>query len=657
MTKTPFFGPFDIMRSSNLADNQLINLRPEIVDTKDGKNVGALMGSPGLDLLTTIGNGPINGLRTLASDTLYAVSGLQVYSLTTSYVSTLLGSVVGNGARVSMIDNGTQLAIFTNAAAFIAQIGYQLTGGTIASSGYPLTGGTILSGGINYAIGDFIYLSANNGTTVAQAILEVTSESAGVVTGVSVFYSGIYSTEPTGFFQGTTSGIGSGFTLTAPTYGSLISGGINYNVGDTIVLEPSNGAASAAAIVQVAAVSSGSVTAYTIYQAGGFYPKPTQFIQKNTTGSGSGLVITSPTYSPTQQMPQITLPFAPNGTQTISATFQDGYGLIDQPGTQNIWQSLVDDISVWPVLNFAMADAASDYIMALAENHRLIYVIKQRTTEVWNDAGTSPFAFQAYGTILIEHGTIAGATIARLNESLIWLSQTSQGDGIVREVEGYTAKRISTHAVETLLAQAATLATAFAYTYQQEGHEFYVLTVPASQLTLVYDKTASAMAGIPMWHQWLSFNNGQFTRHWSNAFSFFNQTSVVGDYRNGNLYQIDLNTLTDNGTPRKWVRSWRALQQPVMQPIRFSSLQIDMQTGVGVLAGTNPQVMLEWSDDGGHTWSTQIFQAAGPPGATAQRVKFNRLGSTKRNSGLDRIFRLSSTDAFPVALIGAELDT
>jgi hypothetical protein len=340
----------------------------------------------------------------------------------------------------------------------------------------------------------------------------------------------------------------------------------------------------------------------------------------------------------------------------MSATFQDGYGLVNQPGTQTIWQSLIEDISVWPALNFATADAQSDNIMTLAEIHRLIYVVKQKTTEVWNDAGTSPFAFQAYGTILIENGTVAEASVARLNESLIWLSETSQGDGIVREVEGYSAKRISTHAVETLLATATTLSTAYAYTYQQEGHEFYVLTVPSAKLTLVYDKTATTLAGVPIWYQWLSFSNGAFSQHWTNVFSFFNQTSVAGDYRNGNIYRIDLNTLTDNGTQRKWVRSWRALQQPVMQPMRFSSLQIDMQTGVGVPAGTNPQVMLEWSDDGGHTWSTQIFQAAGVPGATAKRVKFNRLGSTKRNSGLDRIFRLSSSDAFPVALIGAELD-
>ena len=116
-----------------------------------------------------------------------------------------------------------------------------------------------------------------------------------------------------------------------------------------------------------------------------------------------------------------------------------------------------------------------------------------------------------------------------------------------------------------------------------------------------------------------------------------------------------MNTLTDNGTPKKWVRSWRALPQAVFDPMTFSSLQIDMQTGIGIPDGTNPQVVLRWSDDGGHNWSNPRILAAGQIGKTALRVKANRLGSTRLNSGLDRIFELSSTDQFPVALIGADL--
>lgn len=130
--------------------------------------------------------------------------------------------------------------------------------------------------------------------------------------------------------------------------------------------------------------------------------------------------------------------------------------------------------------------------------------------------------------------------------------------------------------------------------------------------------------------------------------------NVVGDYRNGNLYFFNLDEPTDNGTQRKWLRSWRALQRPSFQPVRFPPLQIDMETGLGVADGANPQVVLRWSDDGGHTWSNEQFAAAGKTGETARRVMFRRTGSTRRNSGLDRIYELSSTDVFTVALIGAE---
>jgi hypothetical protein len=99
------------------------------------------------------------------------------------------------------------------------------------------------------------------------------------------------------------------------------------------------------------------------------------------------------------------------------------------------------------------------------------------------------------------------------------------------------------------------------------------------------------------------------------------------------------------------------LQQPVEEPTRFNSLRIDMQTGIGLPSpGEDPVCVLRWSDDGGHNWSNEKYAHAGKVGETARRVIFRRMGSTRRNSGLDRIYELSSTDQFPVALIGAELE-
>lgn len=129
---------------------------------------------------------------------------------------------------------------------------------------------------------------------------------------------------------------------------------------------------------------------------------------------------------------------------------------------------------------------------------------------------------------------------------------------------------------------------------------------------------------------------------------------VVGDYQNGNLYLLDLDQPTDAGTQRKWLRTWRAVQKATTKPMRFPALIITMETGDQVPDGTNPQLMLRWSDDDGHTWSNQVIEAAGPTGATTQQVKYRRTGATRVLTGLDRILELSSADPFKVAIIGAD---
>lgn len=131
---------------------------------------------------------------------------------------------------------------------------------------------------------------------------------------------------------------------------------------------------------------------------------------------------------------------------------------------------------------------------------------------------------------------------------------------------------------------------------------------------------------------------------------------VLGDYASGNLYAFNPRTLTDNGAPRRWLRRWRALPQTALGAKRFGSLVIQVQTGIGVPDGDKPQIVLRWSDDGGKSWSNERIQAAGQLGATAQTLKFNRLGATRRFGRPDRIFELSSSDPFLTAIIDAEVD-
>ena len=70
----------------------------------------------------------------------------------------------------------------------------------------------------------------------------------------------------------------------------------------------------------------------------------------------------------------------------------------------------------------------------------------------------------------------------------------------------------------------------------------------------------------------------------------------------------------------------------------------------------NKNIELRWTDDGGHNYSNPQIGSSGDIGQTTQRVMWRRIGSTRRNSGLDRVFEVSSADPVQVALIGASLN-
>lgn len=476
--KSPLLGGAGEYRSRNLSYNRLINLYPEMVDTRDGSAPGALYGCPGLTSVATVGAGPIRAAIVAKNGLLYVVSGNTLYSVTTSYVVTTLGTLGSFYGAVFIIDNGTQLLVVDGVGGWVW----------------------------NYST-----------STYSQAL----PGSVGVTPGVAIF--------------------------------------------------------------------------------------------------------------------------------------QDGFGLVNQSGTNKFYQSNLNDFTTWSGLAFNSADSTPDAIISMGDIHREVWLFKQFTTEVWVNAGLAPFVFQRLQGVQIQVGCVAPASVARVNEGLAWLSQDDKGQGIVCLSNGYQARRISTHGLEYQIAEmakAGTIADARAFVYQQEGHTFYVLNFPTGGQTWVWD------AATGLWHERAFFSNGSFTLYRAATGAFFNGVVLVGDYLNGKLYRLDLDVYTDDGATRKWLRTWRALppNQRADKPLEFNGLLINLQTGVGIPSGVNPQFMLRYSDDGGFRWSSELWTDSNLVGNTQASVQYRRLGQTKYESGLDRLFELSGTDPVPVALITADVE-
>ena len=365
----------------------------------------------------------------------------------------------------------------------------------------------------------------------------------------------------------------------------------------------------------------------------------------------------------------------------LTVSYLGGYFVFIEPDSQRVWVTqLLDPTSIDP-LDFASAEGSPDGLVSSITDHSEVWLFGTNSVEVWYNSGAADFPLQRIQGAYNEIGCAATYSVAKLDNGLFWLGADARGRGIVYRANGYTGTRISTHAVEWQIQQYGDISDAIAYTYQQDGHAFYVLTFPTAGATWVYDVATQA------WHERASFTNGAFGRHRSNCQVVFNNDILVGDFQNGNIYAFDLNKYSDHDRVQKWLRSWRALPTGTNNLNRTSqhSLQLDCESGVGYQGVTEvpghiylspltigelgiedeivivnsidlyvqPQVMLRWSDDGGHTWSNEHWQTMGGIGEYYTRVFWRRLGMTGKLR--DRVYEISGTDPVKIAIMGAEL--
>lgn len=345
---------------------------------------------------------------------------------------------------------------------------------------------------------------------------------------------------------------------------------------------------------------------------------------------------------------QITDPDFPGA---VTVGYLDGYFVFNEPNSQRVWVTqLLDGTSVDP-LDFASAEGSPDGLVSLIVDHREAWLFGTNSVEVWYDAGDADFPLARIQGAFNEIGCAAAYSVAKLDNGVFWLGSDARGRGIVYRANGYTGQRVSTHAVEYAIQSYSTISDAIAFTYQQDGHAFYVLTFPTADATWVYDVSTNA------WHERGTWSENKFTRYRANCQMSLGNRILVGDYALGRVYYMNYLTFTDSSSSQRWVRSWRALPtgQNNLKRTAQHSLQLDCETGVGfrVGQGTDPQVVLRWSDDGGHTWSNEHWASMGKIGEFGRRTIWRRLGMTTKLR--DRVYEISGTDPVKVIIMGAEL--
>lgn len=327
----------------------------------------------------------------------------------------------------------------------------------------------------------------------------------------------------------------------------------------------------------------------------------------------------------------------------------DGYFIAFNPTTGRFRISDLNDGETWDPTQFAQRSDAPDDWIAMIVNAPDIWLLGSQTGSVFFDSGDFPFPFAARPGANFKYGIAAPFSLAAAGDSVLWVSATTEGAGIVVRATGYNPQPVSTPTLEAAIAgyeREFGISDAEAFTYQEDGHTFYVLSFPRARATWVYDLSTD------LWHQrgkWLPTQNRYdiwTPRVHCKAFG----KHLVGESGSGQISEMAVSIATESdGTEIVRKRIAPSIFNENIK-IEHRRLEFFLEMGLGLNSGqgSDPKLMMRYSDDGGKTWSSELHANVGAMGKYRTRAYFNRLGIPR-----DRVYELTVSDPIPWRIIDA----
>lgn len=350
----------------------------------------------------------------------------------------------------------------------------------------------------------------------------------------------------------------------------------------------------------------------------------------------------------------------PNFYGATRANYVDTFFAFNTPGTiqwqislplvtfDNLTAGVITPGNLYPAfdpLDVAGKTGSADPIATLIVMKGNPWPIGTLTSEIWYNSGGADFAFARVPNALVEHGCIAPYSVWQTDTSVFWLAQDREGKALVlRGNSDYSVEIISTTGIAFILQNLSDLTDAIGFCYQQNGHAFYVLTFPTANRTFAVELVTK------QWHElaWTDPVNGTLNRHRANCCCYANSLVLVGDWQNGNIYELDPSNFTDNGNP---ITRLRTIPHIVAkgQRLRMDLFMADLQGGTltSDTPDVPPKVYLRVSTDRGGSYGNKVEGVFGAAGDYGQFPFWRNLGYAR-----DFVLELSWSEPINTALNG-----
>lgn len=350
-----------------------------------------------------------------------------------------------------------------------------------------------------------------------------------------------------------------------------------------------------------------------------------------------GYAVTLPSGAPTL----ITDVNFPNGASSICCL--DSRMIANKPNTRQFYVSGQINATVWTPGIFGTKENTSDLLVAVDILNGALILWGSQSVEFWQDVGSSPNPYQRINGASQTWGLAAVHSRIAFNNTIAFLAQNPQGGVQVMQLNGYTPQRISDSDIENIISRFPTFSDAIALTYMIDGHPMYQLTFPSSNRSFLYD------ANTKLWSE-VQTGVASLARHYANLGVVFNAKNFMCDGSTGNIYLVDPNVFTDNGTPIKRQVASRHIRMSG-NDFSMSEVTLSMETGVGLDfgQGADPQIMMQISRDGGRIFGPEKWMSIGRKGEYLKHVVWGPLGSAR-----DFVFQWTMTDPVKFVIMQGE---
>ncbi len=331
----------------------------------------------------------------------------------------------------------------------------------------------------------------------------------------------------------------------------------------------------------------------------------------------------------------------PDFLSAVRGDVIDERGWFARRQTNEIFGSDVGNLLSYQADEFYAAEQNPDDVVAVVAKKSALWILGEESCEYFQTTRDVNDPLRPVKGASKERGISAVHSLAEAGERFCWFAD----DNTVRMIEGNTMDKISDLDLELLIRGDGTdNFPGFAVTNDAIGffidgpvHKLYYLTFPTEGYTWGYDFSTGlshrrASEGLDYWRV--------------GGAALFNNKLYGIDIVDGFIYELDQGAKDENGEIMRRQIVCPSISAPFNWTLPY--VELEMEVGQSPDPTLDPRLIVEYSKDGGYTYTTWGTTRLGKTGDYLKRVVMRNFGKVNRHKNL--ILRFSVTDPVRIQL-------